>query len=503
MKSKSVISIALLLLFGIVMAAFKPVQADNSLPSFAFKAPMPTARGQAAIIAGDDGLIYAIGGLNQTVTSDVLDVVEAYNPPTDSWTTKAALLNATRGAAVAIGLDGIIYVFGGYDVDSLGIVQAYNTTSDTWVLKDPMPTPVWMAGAATGNDGKIYVIGGENPFGSEIATLQIYDPEADTWTTGPSMPASRSQLGVIKGSDGRIYAMGGWDGSSAQDDIYIYDPILDEWGTPFLGMPMPTPRLEFGLTLGADEKFYIIGGGTSYFNNQPPVFDRVDAYDTHVILSWSFEGLMPTASKELGAATATNGKIYIIGGSNGTHYVDTNIEMTVIAEPENQPPTAYIDSITPNPSTKGETVSFVGHGSDIDGTIKGYKWRSSIDGTIGTTASFDTATLSNGTHTIYFSVKDNNDAWSAEAMAAFTVNINYTEDPNYQEIVKLEQAVDDLEAQIENLNTTIGDLNRKLDLMTLELLGTGIVILILVVVAVTVVYITRVKKAPLTMHPAE
>ncbi|MDH5448567.1 MAG: hypothetical protein OEY24_02240 [Candidatus Bathyarchaeota archaeon] len=500
MKSKLVVFIALLLLFGTTMVTFKPVQADDSLPSFALKSPMPTARGQAAVIAGDDGLIYAIGGYNG---STVFDVVEAYNPSTNSWTTGAPLINATRGAAVAKGLDGIIYVFSGTHFSKIDSVQAYNTTSDTWSLKTPIPTPVWMAGAATGNDGKIYVVAGEAAGATN--TLQIYDPETDTWTSGPVMPGSRSELGVIKGPDGRIYAMGGYDGSNARSEIYVYDPILEEWITTFLGMPMPTPRLEFGLTLGSDGKFYIIGGGTSYSNNYPPMFDRVDSYDPNVILGWKFEGLMPTARKELGAATAPNRKIYAIGGGNGTHYVDTNLEMTVVTEPENQPPKAYIDSITPNPSTEGETVSFVGHGSDSDGSVTAYEWRSSINGILSTAASFNTETLSVGTHTIYFAVKDNDYTWSEEVMAVVTVNINYTEDPNYQQIVEANQAIDNLEQQntqlnnkVDNLNATIDDLNRKLDLMTIELLGAGIITLILVAVTIAVVYLTRPKKPPQT-----
>lgn len=492
MKSKLTIFIALLLLFGTTLIVFNPVQADDSLPSFVLKAPMPTSRGQASVIAGDDDLIYAIGGTNDTGAYLPMDVVEAYSPSTDTWTTSAPLLNATRGAAVAKGVHGIIYVFGGFDGIALGTVQSYNTTSNTWTLKAPMPTPVWMAGATTGNDGRIYVVGGENTFGNEVNSLQIYDPETNTWTTESSMGASRSELGVIKGPDGRIYVMGGWDGGQPQDDIYIYDPILEEWTTGMLSVSMPIPRLEFGLALGPDGKFYIIGGGTSYTNNDPPMFDRVDSYDSSVELGWEFQGLMPTARKELGAATAHNGKIYIIGGSNGTHYVETNLEMTVIPEPENQLAKAYIDSITPNPAIESETVSFVGHGLDSDGTITSYNWRSSIDGHLSSAASFTTASLNVGIHTVYFQVKDDTGAWSEEVMAIVTVNVHYTEDPIYQQSNQLNDKVDEL-------NATIDDLNRKLDLMTLELLGAGIVTLILVVVAVALVYMTRSRKSPPTV----
>jgi hypothetical protein len=79
---------------------------------------------------------------------------------------------------------------------------------------------------------------------------------------------------------------------------------------------------------------------------------------------------------------------------------------------KNEPPTAYIDSIDPNPTTEGEEVTFRGHGTDVDGDIVAYHWNSSIDGYIGTTASFTTSELSLGTHNIIFRVRDNDDALS-------------------------------------------------------------------------------------------
>ena len=115
-----------------------------------------------------------------------------------------------------------------------------------------------------------------------------------------------------------------------------------------------------------------------------------------------------------------------------------------IVLPENIVPTAYIDSITPNPSVSGETISFVGHGTDPDGHITEYKWRSSIDGVIGTDATLSLSTLSNGTHTIYFSVKDDSGTWSEEAIATLTVNQPLSEDPIYQSVKDLEDKIDAL-----------------------------------------------------------
>jgi len=92
-------------------------------------------------------------------------------------------------------------------------------------------------------------------------------------------------------------------------------------------------------------------------------------------------------------------------------------------EPANNPPTAFIDSISPNPATQGQSISFSGHGTDSDGSIVAYNWRSSIDGQLSSSASFSTSGLSVGTHTIYFKVQDDDGAWSTEVTRTLTMII--------------------------------------------------------------------------------
>jgi len=87
----------------------------------------------------------------------------------------------------------------------------------------------------------------------------------------------------------------------------------------------------------------------------------------------------------------------------------------------NQPPTAEITSISPATATEGQTVRFSGHGTDVDGEVVGYRWRSDIDGELSRSSSFATDTLSAGNHAIYFMVQDNSDAWSTQVQGTVTV----------------------------------------------------------------------------------
>jgi len=51
----------------------------------------------------------------------------------------------------------------------------------------------------------------------------------------------------------------------------------------------------------------------------------------------------------------------------------------------------------------------------------GYLWRSSLDGELSRSATFTTDSLSTGAHVIYFSVEDNDGAWSEEVRLSVTV----------------------------------------------------------------------------------
>jgi len=88
----------------------------------------------------------------------------------------------------------------------------------------------------------------------------------------------------------------------------------------------------------------------------------------------------------------------------------------------NQLPTANIDNINPNPAVVGASVALTGHGTDPDGSVVAYNWRSSIDGQLSSQAAFNTSSLSGGNHTIYFKVQDNGGAWSAEVHTSLVVN---------------------------------------------------------------------------------
>ncbi len=91
-------------------------------------------------------------------------------------------------------------------------------------------------------------------------------------------------------------------------------------------------------------------------------------------------------------------------------------------------PLAQIDQINPGSIILGDALSFKGSGTDMDGTIASYSWRSSLQGALNNQAEFSTNSLVLGTHTIYFRVQDNSGIWSTEVSEVVYVGSSVTDE---------------------------------------------------------------------------
>ena len=201
--------------------------------------PMPAARSEVVAVALD-GRVYVIGGLASG--GRVSSQVEAYNPDSDAWDTKASLpvpLHHTSAAVVG----GRLYVIGGFTSGfrPVGSVYEYDPTANTWREREPMPTARG-ALAAVALEGKIYAIGGVKGFGQRnVGALEVYDPSSDSWESRSPMRVPRDHLaaGVV---GEKIYAIGGRLQHSFGSNLNVneeYAPVSDTWTTR---APLPTTR---------------------------------------------------------------------------------------------------------------------------------------------------------------------------------------------------------------------------------------------------------------------
>ena len=79
---------------------------------------------------------------------------------------------------------------------------------------------------------------------------------------------------------------------------------------------------------------------------------------------------------------------------------------------DNQAPVAQIDQINPTIALPGESVTFVGSATDIDGFVSNYRWSSSIDGNLSNLSNFTISNLTMGLHVISFMAQDDEGRWS-------------------------------------------------------------------------------------------
>ena len=91
-------------------------------------------------------------------------------------------------------------------------------------------------------------------------------------------------------------------------------------------------------------------------------------------------------------------------------------------------PVAVIDSVSPNPATEGETVYFNGHGTP-SGEIIAWEWKANSVVLSTTSEDYSTSSLSAGTYTIYYRVRNTEGTWSNYATRTLTINAPSNQKP--------------------------------------------------------------------------
>jgi hypothetical protein len=279
------------------------------------RAQLPTVRSHLALIAGTDGTMFALGGLDEGDQPNV--DVYAYSPDTDSWTASGdvASLPAPRsGLAGAVGADGRLYAIGGNDgLNDLASVLVLDPAAgggSRWAAVKPMSAPRSGLAAVVGPDGRIYAVGGRN--GGPLHTLEAYSPGADTWATLAPMPTARADLGLAVGGDGLLYAVGGTTdapvsggGADSLDVVEIYDPVCDSWRT---GPPLGLGRDGPAVLGGPDGRIYVIGGTHDVFpaDNSETLFPPAGAWERFPLDSSNLD--------RRGVAVAADGRLFLVGG---------------------------------------------------------------------------------------------------------------------------------------------------------------------------------------------
>jgi len=99
-------------------------------------------------------------------------MVSVFDPVT-GWTTLPGM-TTLRYSAAATGLNGLLYVVGGYSGNGAVVwAEAYNPSTRTWRILPDMPTGRGSPGAGAIN-GKVYVAGGQGDV--TVTANETYTP---------------------------------------------------------------------------------------------------------------------------------------------------------------------------------------------------------------------------------------------------------------------------------------------------------------------------------------
>ncbi len=161
--------------------------------------PAPGGRGVSGVI---NGQLYILTNCDETPDgpAPVQLAFFRYNPATNQWATLANPVSRhVHGMAGVIG--GKFYVVGGED--QANILEVYNPATNTWTRKARMPLGQFAAsgrwnGAGVALGPKLHVIGGfqRDIDGkvTQVRTHNVYDPATDTWSVKRPLPTGRAGI---------------------------------------------------------------------------------------------------------------------------------------------------------------------------------------------------------------------------------------------------------------------------------------------------------------------
>jgi len=329
------------------------------------KTPMTAARAYLGV-AVVDGKIYAIGGdegsetgncmTGTSMTNNVVNVTEAYDPVLDSWFSKASMPTSRALFGTAV-YQGKIYCIGGYngaivfygpesydwktEYYDVGANEVYDPAMDTWETKASMLTPRFSAATNIVN-GKIYVIGGHTmtDLWKNFNLNEVYDPETNSWTTKTPAPLNIScpASAVV---DNKIYVLGEDPNADWQNVILTYDPANDNWS---IGDVTPVGHAATaGATTGVKAPKRI------YFFDE----NRTDIYNP-ASGTWTTGTAAPT-DRLIAKAAVVDDLFYLIGGRTGQWGYMTFMYPSTLNE--QYTPVSYGTASDPEPTATAPTVT--------------------------------------------------------------------------------------------------------------------------------------------------
>ena len=265
-----------------------------------------------ALIAVGVGVWLALGsGATPAVQPESTSASVVLPGQDQRWRDLAPLPAGRAGFALAsYGYEGAqyLYVIGGQSEGAASDqVLRFDSAGKAWVAFSAKPTAVSDVQAAV-IGSRIYVPGGRAKSGEVLDVFEAYEPQRDRWVTLAKLPQARSGYALAT-VEGKLYLFGGWDGKAYRDEVWQYNPDGDTWVER---AKLPTPRA-YAAAAAIDGQIYVVGGedGTGPLS----VNERYTPSNESDGSPWATAVPLPAKASHI-AATASNGWLFVIGGSD-------------------------------------------------------------------------------------------------------------------------------------------------------------------------------------------
>ncbi len=187
-----------------------------------------------------------------------------------------------------------------------------------WTELDDFP-------ATERDDGVGFVIGtkaycgtGLTPWWAELGDFHSFDASTEIWTTVASLPDGEERQYATAFTDGVTgFVFGGVAGDDFKNDLWQYDPVLDEWNSM---SALPASGRGGAASFVIGNTAYIIGGRheTAIALNEIWAFDMSSE-------TWSQKNDFPFGGRWRSTAIAANNKGYLIFGRDENGYFRKNL----------------------------------------------------------------------------------------------------------------------------------------------------------------------------------
>ncbi len=233
---------------------------------------------------------------------------------TGSWGSANSMSSLHDGGCSVLLQDGRILVSGGSDASGpTAKVDIFNTDG-TWSSESPMLSPRVHQVCVVLQSGQVLVAGGITTGGGITNSAEILDSSTNIWSQLPPMGEARAGATASTLPDGRILVAGGQTSSGPSDTVEIFDPNA---GTFSFAGTMSASRQDAAATLLQDGRVLIIGGSGLDANGNTAVLGSSDIYDPNSGVV-SPGPTLTTARSRHSATTQLDGRVVVIGGSNGS-----------------------------------------------------------------------------------------------------------------------------------------------------------------------------------------